>query len=82
MPFRDHHRTFRGWVAHCQPEPEAAAVAAALADEAFCRQMVGLGEQNAPVSQEIWEQAYLGTSSWTRLFVQHPLLDQPQPEQS
>jgi hypothetical protein len=57
-PFRDHHRTFRGWVAQYHPEPEDAA-AAALADEAFCRQMIAHGEQNAPVSQEIWEQTYL-----------------------
>jgi MoaA/NifB/PqqE/SkfB family radical SAM enzyme len=58
-PYRDHHRTFRGWAAEFCPEPEDASAAIALADEAFCGQMVALGEQNAPVSQEIWQQAYL-----------------------
>jgi hypothetical protein len=33
--------------------------AAALADEAFCQQMIADGEQNAPVSQETREQACL-----------------------
>ena len=58
-PYRDHHRIFRGWVAEFGPEPEDTAAAAALADEAFCRQMIAHGDRNAPVSQDIWEQAYL-----------------------
>ena len=57
-PFRDHHRTFLGWVAQHRPEPEDAA-AAALFDEAFSQQMIAHGEHNAPLSQEIWEQMYL-----------------------
>jgi MoaA/NifB/PqqE/SkfB family radical SAM enzyme len=57
-PFRDHHRTFQNWVARYHPDPEDAAAAASL-DEAFCGQMIAHGEQHAPVSQEIWEQAYL-----------------------
>ena len=58
-PFRDHHGIFRQWVAQYHPEPEDEAAAAALADEAFYRQMIARAEQNAPISQAIWEQEYL-----------------------
>jgi MoaA/NifB/PqqE/SkfB family radical SAM enzyme len=57
-PFRDHHRTFQQWLAHYHPEPEDGAAAATLANEVFCGQMIAHGEQNAPISQEIWEQEY------------------------
>jgi hypothetical protein len=58
-PFRDHHATFRQWIAQYHPEPEDAAAADALKDGAFCAQMIAYGEQNAPISQEIWESEYL-----------------------
>jgi hypothetical protein len=58
-PFRDHHPTFRQWAARYHPEPEDAAAAAALADEAFCGQMIAYAKQNAPLSRALWEQEYL-----------------------
>jgi len=58
-PFRDHHGIFRKWVAQYHPQPEDAAAAEALADRSFCGQMIAHAEQNARISQEIWEQEYL-----------------------
>jgi MoaA/NifB/PqqE/SkfB family radical SAM enzyme len=58
-PFRDHHRTFREWVAQYAPKAGAAADEAALVDGTYAERMLAHARENAPFSQKIWEQEYL-----------------------
>lgn len=58
-PFRDHHLVFREWVAQYGPQPEDAAAEAALTDPMYAERMLGYANDNATLSQEIWEREYV-----------------------
>jgi MoaA/NifB/PqqE/SkfB family radical SAM enzyme len=58
-PFRDHHHIFREWVERYSPQPEDASADAALFDAKYAERMLACARENAPISQEMWEQEYL-----------------------